>query len=286
MYNNIYEKFDSKTIELEDMVLSRSNESFDVRLRVHEFILEFLKRYKKETTKQTQSNHNNKIWVYWGQGKNAMPPIVRMCYKQLYLFHESRDIILLDDENISDYVTIPDYVYTKLRDNKTHFSDVLRVALLEQHGGTWIDATCYCSGSTEPLYESALKTGYFAYSFIEGKEFLLSSWFMTSRPNAIIPWLLKDALYYYWSEREEIEHYYMFHYMFEALYNLNAEFRACWDARLFLNREPPHELQRRLFKDFCIDKWNEIMKISLVHKLTYKYPDGEYKGTYLSHILG
>ena len=270
---------------LDDMVLSRSHESFDVRLRVHEFIREFLKGYKKETTKQNQSEHSNKIWVYWDQGKDNMPPIVRVCINQLYLHHNDRDIILLDDDSISKYVSIPDYIYNKLRGNKTHFSDILRVALLEEHGGTWIDATCYCSGSTAPLYESAKKTGYFAYSFVEGQEFLLSSWFMASRSIGIIPRLLRDALYCYWLEREELEHYYLLHYVFEALYNLSAEFRACWDSRLFLNREPPHALYRRLFKEFNVNEWNEIMKISLVHKLSYKYPDGEYKGTYLSHII-
>jgi len=270
---------------LDDMVLSRSHESFDVRLRVHEFIREFLKGYKKETTKQNQSEHSNKIWVYWDQGKDNMPPIVRVCINQLYLHHNDRDIILLDDDSISKYVSIPDYIYNKLRGNKTHFSDILRVALLEEHGGTWIDATCYCSGSTAPLYESAKKTGYFAYSFVEGQEFLLSSWFMASRPNEIIPKLLRDALYFYWSEREELEHYYLLHYMFEALYNLHAEFRASWDSKYFLDREPPHYLQRKLFHKFNSDEWNDLMSMSIVHKLTYKIQDRESDGTFLAYIL-
>jgi len=272
-------------VNLEEKILSRSSENFEARLSVHGFIQKFLQGYTKNAIKPMTPKFEHKIWVYWGQGKNSMLPIVMACLYQLYMCHDAQNVVFLDDDNISDYITIPDYIYTKLHSNKTHFSDVLRVALLAEHGGAWIDLTCYCSGSILPLYEKALETGFFAYSGTEGQEFLLSSWFMASRPNEVIPTLLRDALYYYWQEKNELEYYFLIHYIFEALYNLDTEFSASWDSRYFLDRNVPHTLQGKLFNQFDIAEWNDIMSLSLVHKLTYKYSIQKRKGTYLSYIL-
>jgi len=275
----------NKSVDLEDIVLSRSSESFEARLSTHKLIQEYLKGYIKTQTENNSLPISKKIWVYWAQGKDNMPPIVRACLHQLYLYHDARDVIFLEDSNISDYINIPGYIFHKTFSNKTHFSDVLRVALLAEHGGIWIDSTCFCSSSILPLFDRACETGFFAYSFRDGQEFLLSNWFLASRPGEIIPKLLRDALYYYWQKKDEIEYYFLFHYIFEALYNLNAEFCASWDSVYFLDRDIPHILQGKLSNQFNIIEWKEIMSLSIVHKLTYKYTSHECNGTFLSYIL-
>ena len=37
---------------------------------------------------------------------------------------------------------------------KTHMSDLLRLKLLGQYGGIWLDSTFYCTDSLEPYFES------------------------------------------------------------------------------------------------------------------------------------
>lgn len=47
-------------------------------------------------------------------------------------------------KNYKDYVNMPDYIIRKQQSGEidlTHFSDILRMMLLAQHGGIWMDST-------------------------------------------------------------------------------------------------------------------------------------------------
>ena len=75
-----------------------------------------------------------------------MPPVVRSCYKSVLKNAEKHPVILITENNITEYVDIPQYIYEKIREKKmtlTHFSDILRENLLYKHGGIWMDATIY-----------------------------------------------------------------------------------------------------------------------------------------------
>jgi len=265
------------------MVNSIGIAEIDTRITIHELVHEFLKQYAPPPTPIVTSR-NPKIWVYWAQGRENVPPLVDTCLNQLYALHDSSDVVFLDDRNIRNYVDIPDYVYEKVFQNKTHFSDVLRVNLLANYGGIWIDATCYCSSSIIPLYEKTLDTGFFAYSLKKGENFLLSNGFMASRQGEIIPELLRGALHFYWKYNNQLLHYLIFHMIFEALYNLNPHFRKCWDSRYRQFRSDYYALQSIWHENFDIIEFKHLMKKSIVNKLTYKY-DNVYPNTYLEHVL-
>ena len=46
------------------------------------------------------------VWVYWGQGFENAPEIVKICLNQLMSYKEI-NIKILDDDNISDFVDFP-----------------------------------------------------------------------------------------------------------------------------------------------------------------------------------
>lgn len=55
-------------------------------------------------------------------------------------------MVVIDQNNYRDYVDIPDYIIKKLDKKQmslTHFSDILRMALLYEYGGVWMDATLF-----------------------------------------------------------------------------------------------------------------------------------------------
>lgn len=88
-----------------------------------------------------------KIWVFWGQGEENMPPLVRACYKQLT--HYNDNVTLVTIKNIKEYIDIPAIIYEKAHKGViswAHFSDITRNTLLTKHGGLWIDATVWVSG--------------------------------------------------------------------------------------------------------------------------------------------
>lgn len=91
---------------------------------------------------QTVSDH--RIWVFWGQGEAAMPPLIRICYQQLKRNHEN--VTLLTCENVGKYITLSPVIFEKVKTGVitwTHFSDIVRNTLLAQHGGLWLDATVW-----------------------------------------------------------------------------------------------------------------------------------------------
>lgn len=87
------------------------------------------------------------IWVFWGQGEENMPPLVKACYRQLNKYNNN--IYLITYDNARDYIDLPEIIYQKVRNGKlswAHFSDIVRTSLLAKYGGLWLDATVWVSG--------------------------------------------------------------------------------------------------------------------------------------------
>lgn len=83
------------------------------------------------------------VFVYWDKGYDGMPNIVKECYKQL-LETTKYKVILLTDENIKNYVNIPNEIYNLVKNGiitKTLFSDILRFCLLSEYDCIWLDST-------------------------------------------------------------------------------------------------------------------------------------------------
>lgn len=113
--------------------------------------LEQFDREYKEQEKKT----SNKVWVCWFQGMENAPRMVQKCYQSLQENLTDREIILITFDNLKDYVQFPVFIQEKIERgiiNKAHLSDLLRLELLLRYGGTWIDATVYCSGGDIPDY--------------------------------------------------------------------------------------------------------------------------------------
>lgn len=89
---------------------------------------------------------SDKIWICWFQGEEEAPEIVKKCINSVRKHASGDEVIILTEENITDFVTIPNIVLEKYRDgqiSKTHFSDIVRLNLLAQQGGLWVDATVF-----------------------------------------------------------------------------------------------------------------------------------------------
>ena len=93
-----------------------------------------------------------KIWMCWWQGEENAPEIVRACIDSVRRNAGGHEVVVITDENLSDYVDIPEWVLEKVRAgimSRTHLSDLLRFALLAEYGGMWLDATFFCTGPLE-----------------------------------------------------------------------------------------------------------------------------------------
>lgn len=137
------------------------------------------------------------IFVYWKQGWDKAPDIVKKCIGSVKANACNHSVILLDENNVKDYVQMPDYIECKHKDGhikEALYSDLLRLSLLIKYGGCWIDATCFLS---KPIPQYLFNSGFFMFSSshlagnlspIEG-----SSWFIISSKNGGGHFIEKDS---------------------------------------------------------------------------------------------
>lgn len=59
-----------------------------------------------------ENDVENPIWIYWNKGIEQAPIIVQKCYESVCK-HSNQKIILLNDQNLADYIRLPDYIEKK-----------------------------------------------------------------------------------------------------------------------------------------------------------------------------
>lgn len=104
-------------------------------------VIEKYKNYKNTEYK----NEDLPIWVFWLQGYENAPEIVKKCIDSIKK-STNHCVNIISFDNINDYIQLPEYILEKYKKgyiSNTQFADILRMALLSEYGGLWIDATIY-----------------------------------------------------------------------------------------------------------------------------------------------
>ena len=92
---------------------------------------------------------SNTMWCFGYQGIGCAPDNVKACIGSIKENCKDYDVVILDKDNISNYYIPSLSIQQKLNDGRmslTHFSDILRMNLLNFYGGRWIDATIFLTG--------------------------------------------------------------------------------------------------------------------------------------------
>lgn len=92
-----------------------------------------------------------RIFLFWHNGFQNAPPIVRLCRDSWHAMNPEYEVIELDSENVHDWLDFnlifPEYKSLSVQ----KFSNLLRMAILEVHGGVWADATLFCAQSLDSM---------------------------------------------------------------------------------------------------------------------------------------
>ena len=111
-------------------------------------VIEKYKNVNNKTSDLSKESSSNNIWVFWWQGYDAAPLLVKKCIDSIIKNTGNHPVILITKENWKNYTDIPDYIIEKVEKgivSLTHFSDILRMALISKNGGLWLDATIFVS---------------------------------------------------------------------------------------------------------------------------------------------
>lgn len=265
----------------------------------------FTNKIETEQIKPKKTFNNEKIiWQFWGQGWDfeKLPDVVKISYKSVEKYKKDYEIIHLDMNNINDYLEIPAYILKKVEDKKmgfAHFTDIIRLALLYNYGGVWIDATILL---TDYLPQEYFEMDYFMFQRddnLENKKDwedyddfyfswnnemkvrVLNSIIFAKKNNEIIKTLL-DMLLIFWEHNDLVPNYFFFQVLYTELIENYYKKKQC----KIVSDTLTHELIRVWFDKFSQKKLDEITKRNNVHKLTYKIDSGkrDTKGTFLDYF--
>lgn len=216
-------------------------------------------------------NHTNIVWFCWLQGISDAPEIVRVCYRSLQCHLHDREIRIVDEKNWAEYVDMPNYILDRWGKGQippAMFSDLLRLQLLISYGGSWIDATVFCSGvdNTKEYLDADLFM--FQYTKPGSSVFRgISNWFISSCTNNEVLMVLRDVLFEYWKDYDCVINYYIFHFFFLLLAREYPE---------IVSKMPyGYSINSLLLMDHWNDpfeqgKWKSIVSLTPFHKLSYR----------------
>lgn len=186
------------------------------------------------------------------------------------------------------YVSFPDYINDKWEKGiitHTHMTDLLRLELLINHGGLWLDATVLCTGKAPGyFYESNLFFFQCLKPGRDGHASYISSWLMEAKTNNKILMATRELCYEYWKLNNSMWDYFLLHdFMSIVLERYEDE----WKRVIPRDNATPYILLLRLFDQYDEDIWNAINEQSSVHKLSYKLEKAkmEVEGTYYKYIV-
>lgn len=263
------------------------------------FCQSFLKPYiqdaEAEKIKFSDKNKTYRIWQYWDSGIENAPEIVKACVNSVEKYKGSLERVILDDNSIKNYVTIPDYIY-KLKEkgviSKAHFADILRTYLLYEYGGCWIDSTVYL---TAPLPDYIRWSELFVLQNNKDEDpdnLKMTNYFMSSRGNSIIIAKMKRFLENYWSKNYFVINYFFYAHAFTLLSESSEENKKEWEEMFYISYLPVQQMEKELLDKYSPERFEELKKISPIHKLSYKWKviagkkkDLSLKDTLYQHII-
>lgn len=234
------------------------------------------------------------IYQLWWQGMENAPDIVKVCHESLLRNYDSetQDIIVLDQYNIFDYITLPDYLMKKFGEGKitiTHLSDIIRSMLLMQTGGLWADATMFF---TKPIGKELFCKDFFTLKNpVAYPTDITSKWecfFIAGQPDFPLFSLLTDFWLEYWKKEDQLITYLLIDHLFYIAYMENRRVRQAIDmCPSFFYRID--YFQRMLNQKYDSEKYLEIIKNESYIKMSYKFPlkkkIDEISDTYYGHLI-
>lgn len=231
---------------------------------------------------------SNKVFVCWLQGMENAPDIVQLCYESLLKFNSDKEIVVITEDNLNDYVKFPQYILDKYKKGyitKTHFSDLLRLELLIKYGGTWVDSTVFF---TDKIPDFIIDSDIFVFQNFEehkGTCMGISNWFISACADNKLLILERELLYKYWAKNKKLKDYFLFHSFFCAI--VIKLYREEWSKVVISDNLSPKILDCYLFRQFDAELYSIIEKKSFAHKFMYKYPqkDFEKSGTFYKFLL-
>jgi hypothetical protein len=255
------------------------------RAKAYGYLHKKYKKFLKEIPMyKSTSKYSDYIWWCWLQGEENAPDLNKACLNSIRRNLKDKKIVIITENNYSNYIEFPDYIIKKYKKGiitKTHFSDLLRTALLVKYGGTWIDSSVLVTGYDKNFFEKNL---FVFKNWMSGDDSIVaSSWFISAEVNNPILLTTQKLLYKYWKDYNFLLHYFTFHFFFKmACDKYSADFEKVDKYSNSVN----HILQFELLEEYSERRYNQILSMTTIHKLSQKIDfTRSNRKTFYNHII-
>ena len=141
------------------------------------------------------------IFVLWLQGERSAPPLVQMCLRRWRRLNPDWDVRVLDRSDVARL--LEDSPVTARSVQAQALSDVVRIKLLAEHGGVWVDATAFPTAPLDTWLPAAASSGFFAFRG-HRRPLAVDSWFLAADRDHLVPRLWWEEAERYWSRRRTL----------------------------------------------------------------------------------
>ena len=190
-------------------------------------IYPILKQFLGENTIFKNSPIEKNVFVFWWEGFDNAPEIVKSCLNSVKKHHDECNVITIDKFNYAKYTDIDSRIIKDFEKDKISvqtFSDILRFNLLKNNGGMWIDSTIFFSSKFN-LLEELKEKSFTSLEFSTSRDFLKyedvecswSGFFIASRKSGLFVRAVDEIF----------KQYYLKHQTYSTYFFIDAVLMIC-----------------------------------------------------------
>lgn len=182
---------------------------------------------------------------------------------------------MITEQNYSEYIAVPEHILHKLKNGSmcmAHFTDYLRVCLLAEYGGLWLDATMFCAETIPEEYfdcdfftcRSEVKRGYYL------SDFQWVTFCLGGHRGHVFYRFMKAAFECYWSRENAAIDYLFFD---DLIYIAKSTIPAVRDAldSVPLSNLRRDDLQAAMNAALPAEEfWNVVQEDTVLYKLSWR----------------
>jgi len=253
----------------------KRGEAFKAEVLTNYFTRKYLPLIKDLPPKQIAVKNSETIWQFWDNpAGQSTPKIVKKSLESVRKFKGDLNHKILDKSTMSNYSDLPGIVIDKLKNGQigyAHFADLLRLNLLKNHGGVWMDATAYMTGF---IPQSIIDEDFFVFLTGEKTEYpysFMQNCFIRSKKGS----LLCEAWYLmcieFWKNETKTLDYFQHQLMFKTLILNHPSAKDLFNRMPHKSEDETHQLAgNNLLGRFDMSEWEKIKKSSFFQKTTFK----------------
>ncbi len=236
----------------------------DIYLSKYLYIQKFAKNEFDLLPKSEINQPSNYIWTMWLQGE--IPELIQVALESIKKIYPN--VILITEKNMSDYVNLPEYICQKYKDGiiePWHFSDYIRMNLLDKYGGTWIDASCLM---LQKVPDFITKQSFFILQNPTDKS--ISNFFLHSAKNNYLTKVMRIFLEEYWKNENVAINYFFFHIFFQILRKKSPICKEIYNRIVPYPNSIVRYFTDNMNSNYDIDAWNYLSTACFMYKLDRK----------------